>query len=218
MTLTNSLPADWSSYWTTFVDSNRAPCASPGTNSVTGGGDDGPPPLPSLAATATSAPLASEAMVKPADGSGSPIPLCIYPPGFDLSGYIIFDPATGEWVSGAGYVITQPSISGAVRNSPQPLDDGSGSGGSPSDPGFYQVVMDGVKISASSLAILTGGAPLSNTVTVAFEEGNADPNNGTNLIGTLSGAILLVDGAKFAGEGGLSAPFTYPAHFGMDTA
>jgi hypothetical protein len=30
------------------------------------------------------------------------VPLAIFPPGFDLSGFVIFDPATGERISGNG--------------------------------------------------------------------------------------------------------------------
>jgi hypothetical protein len=132
-----------------------------------------------------------------------------------LSGFVILDPSTGQWVSGSGYTISQPSLNRRQPDDPQPQDD-PGNGGSPPDPGFYQVVRDGVYI--VGLTNLTGGPVLSDTVTIAFEAGNADPNNGTNLIGTLSGAVLLVDGLKFAGEGGLSAPPTYPWQFAMDTA
>ena len=210
VTLTNSLPADWTTNWTVFVHSNQVQCVSGGTNSVSGGGDD-PPPVPSLAMIAMSTSQVSEPLVRRTDGSGSVVPLCIYPPGFDLSGFIILDPSTGDWVSGSGYTTSQPFLNRLQPNDPQPQDDPI-----PPDPGFYQVVKDGVRILGQTN--LTGGPILSNTVNIAFEAGNADPNNGTNLIGTLSGAILLVDGVKFAGEGGLSAPPTYPWQFAMDTA
>ena len=70
---------------------------------------------------------------------------------------------------------------------PVPLGGGIGGGGTnsvdPPETGFYQVVQDGVQIANSSLANLTNGA-LSGIVNIKFEAGNADPNNGTNLIGT----------------------------------
>src|ERR1017187_1742727 len=100
VTLTNSLPADWTTNWTVFVHSNQVKCASGGTNSFSGGGDE-PPPAPSFALAATSNSQVSEPLVKRADGSGRAVPLCIYPPGFDLSGFIVLDPSTGDWVSGS---------------------------------------------------------------------------------------------------------------------
>src|ERR1017187_5315980 len=38
VTLTNSLPADWTTNWTVFVHSNQVQCASPGTKRGRGGG------------------------------------------------------------------------------------------------------------------------------------------------------------------------------------
>ncbi|MEI7937655.1 MAG: hypothetical protein WCK27_13280 [Verrucomicrobiota bacterium] len=212
VTLTNSLPADWTTNWTTFVHSNQVQCSSGGTNGFSGGGSE-LPPTPSSAALSASAFWASQPMVRRADGSGSTVPLCIYPPGIDLSPFIIFDPSTGDWVSGSGYTISQPSLNRLRPDGPQPNDPDPQDGPPPPDPGFYQVVKDGVRI--WGLTNLTGGVVLSNTVNIAFEAGNADPNNGTNLIGTLTGAVLLVDGAKFAGNGVLSAQ---PWQFAMDTA
>jgi len=213
LTLTSSLPADWSSYWTSFTDSNRVQCTSGGTNSVIGG-DEGPPPLPSFAVSATSTPLASDVMVKPADGSGSPVPLCLYPPGFDLTGFLILDPSTGGWASGAGYTITEPSSDQLEWDGPQPEDDDPGGDGSPPDPGFYQVVEDGVRI--WGLTNLTGGVILSNTVAIMFEAANADPS-GTNVKGVLDSASLVVDGNTLPSGGVLVAPPTHPWRLSMDT-
>ena len=215
-TLTNSLPADWTTNWTIFVHSNQVQCASGGTNGYSGSGE-GSPPAPGDAATATSSSLVSQPMVRRADGSGSTVPLCIYPPGIDLSPFIIFDPSTGEWMRGSGYTISLSSTRGLQSDGPQP--DGPQPDGPQPVPsmGFYQVVMDGVKIANSSISNLTNGA-LSGTVPIKFEAGNADPNNGTNLIGTLSSAVLLVDGVKFPGDGGdISAGSGYPWQFAMDT-
>jgi hypothetical protein len=144
----------------------------------------------------------------------------LYPPGFDLSNFIIFDPSTGEWISGAGYSIAPTQMSTDQLDPPLPPGgSGGGSGTNSVDPpyiGFYEVVQDGVQIWNSSIANLTNGN-LAGTVNIGFEAGNADPNNGTNLIGTLSSALLLVDGVKLPGDGGvLSEP--PPCQFAVDTA
>ena len=70
----------------------------------------------------------------PADGSGTAAPLAIYPVGFNLSGFIIFDPATGQWVSGNGYVVnpTPLTLSGGF----QPMDDDSSTN---VNTGFFRV-------------------------------------------------------------------------------
>jgi hypothetical protein len=60
----------------------------------------------------------SAPMVVPASGSGSPVPLSIYPPGFNLTGYNIIDPTTGETVSGSGYTVN------AVSDA-RPMDGGA---------------------------------------------------------------------------------------------
>jgi len=112
--------------------------------SVASGGGDGtndPPPLPMSATPAEP----SEPMATPADGSGSIVPLAIYPPGFDLSGLLIYDPVVSEWVSGSTYVRPAPSLNGP--NASHPMDgpnggspDGPDPGGSdPPGSGFYRV-------------------------------------------------------------------------------
>lgn len=210
VTLTNSLPADWSTNWTTFVHSNQVQCTSGGTNGYSGGAE--PPPPPGFAAQAMSTSWLSMPLVKRADGSGNPVPLCIYPPGFDLSRFLILDPSSGEWVSGAGYTRSQPSLNGLQLNGPQPEDAST-----PPETGFYQVVMDGVKLSSSSVSNLTSGM-LSGIVPISFEAGNAAADGtGTNLLGTLICASLLIDGEKCQGGAVLSAG-TFPWVFSLDTA
>jgi hypothetical protein len=59
VTLTNSLPADWTINWTTFVHSNQVQCSSGGTNSFSDDGG-GPPSPPSFAQAATSTPQVSD--------------------------------------------------------------------------------------------------------------------------------------------------------------
>jgi hypothetical protein len=48
--------------------------------------------------------MASGPLAIPLDGSGGGVPVAIYPPGFDFSNFNIFDPVTGDSVSGADYV------------------------------------------------------------------------------------------------------------------
>ena len=159
--LTNSLPANLSTNWTVFVHSNQMQCPTGGTNSGNGRGG-GPPPTPSFTTGATLTPQASEPLVMPANGSGSPVPLCIYPPGFDLSSYLIFDPATGQWVSGVGYTTCQPSLNRFLHPVPQPQDPHP----APPDPGFYEVVKVG-----ATLYGLTNGMTITKVVQLPVEVG-----------------------------------------------
>jgi hypothetical protein len=165
-TLADSLPADWSTNWTTFVDSNRVQCASGGTNSISGGGDSGPPPDPSFASTATSAPQVFGPMVMRIGGSGMAVPLCIYPPGFDLSGFLILDPSTGEWASGSGYTVSQPALNRPQPNDPQPQD---ATNSPAADPGFYRLVRVG-----PHLLGITNGMTLSGLWQIPVEAGSPD--------------------------------------------
>lgn len=221
-TLTNSYPADWTTNITFFVHSNVVQYPSCGCS---GSSSFAATTLSEAESDSTYLTAAEPAapMAMPADGSGSAVPLVLYPPGFDLSNFIIFDPTTSQWVSGAGYSVASTSLRADGPGSldgPVPLNGDSGSGGSDlttaPETGFYQVVQDGVQILTSSIARLTNGV-VSGSVNIGFEAGYADPNNGTNLIGTLSSAVLLVDGVKLAGDGSdLSAPT--PWQFTMDTA
>lgn len=126
---------------------------------------------------------------------------------------------SGAAIQGSALLIEGESLGGPFEigggNDPQPENGGGGSGNEPTT-GFYQVVKDGVRIwGATNIA---NPLVLSGTVNIPFEAGNADLNNGTNLIGSLSSAILLVDGVKFAGDGTLTTPPGYPWQFTMDTA
>jgi hypothetical protein len=161
-------------------------------------------------------------MVIPANGSGGAVPLALYPPGIDLSGLVIFDPMTGESLNGAGYTTRAASLNSPQLDGPQPLDGGGGGSGDPPpepETGFYQVVQDGVKILDSTMAILTNGI-LSNNVTIGLEAGDAaNDGTGTNVVGVLNSATLVVDGAAFPGYGGvLSASANSTWQFSMDTA
>lgn len=85
--------------------------------------------------------------------------------------------------------------------------------------GFYQVVRDGVYLDNSTLFNLTNGI-LSNDVNLAFEAGNAaNDGTGTNVLGNIECAALLIDGAKSPGDGGvLGAPSGGGWQINMDTA
>ncbi len=69
------------------------------------------------------------------------VPLALYPPGFDLSGFNILDPATGEWISGSGYTIsaTVSAVSEAqpMADGPSPMDSTNNVSGPTS--GFFRV-------------------------------------------------------------------------------
>ncbi|MGH7989299.1 MAG: hypothetical protein ACREDS_03780, partial [Limisphaerales bacterium] len=99
----------------------------------------------------------------------------------------------------------------------QPMDDPGDSTNQYT--GFYRVVQDGVRILDSTMAVLTNGI-ISNNVTVAFEAGNAaNDGTGTNVLGNLECAVLLIDGTKFAGDGVIDfLTNASPWKFNMDTA
>lgn len=49
----------------------------------------------------------TEVLVTRADWTGSVVPLLLYPPGYDMSDYLVYDPQVGHWVSassGTGFV------------------------------------------------------------------------------------------------------------------
>jgi hypothetical protein len=192
-TLADYFPADSSTNITIFVDPNPVEYGSSG-----GAGR-------SLAATAIvrnemglatppAQTLPPAPMAIPANGSGDAVPLVLYPPGFDLSGFLILDPATGETVNGAGYSIKASSPLRAGVSRLQALDSGDVSGPSPSPmggpipsggsgstaqtpgTGFYRVVRDGVHLFG-----LTNGAVLSGVVKLPIELAN-----GSGTVSTVS--------------------------------
>jgi len=215
VTLTNSLPAEVGTNWTSFVHSNQVQYLAGGSSGssselfvATAAGGDGYDSM-AMAAAEPTVPLAM-----PANGSGDAVPLSLYPPGFDLSGLIIFDPSTGEWLSGSGYIISPlPSdpeaisprsavrvadsaalLSGDGAEDPQPEGEGEG-GGDPPSYGFYQVVRTGVHLFG-----ITNGMTLSGVVKVPVEIGETG-----DKLGTLS---VAVDGVVIPHAEILSAPFS----------
>ncbi len=78
-------------------------------------------------------------MAAPADGNGSVVPLALYPPGFDLSRFLIYDPAVGDWLSGATYIRPAPA---PLLSRPMPQDGPDPDDPDPSGPpssGFFRV-------------------------------------------------------------------------------
>lgn len=138
--VTNAYPAN-STNRTTFTIYGIVPPPGGGGSGGGGGGTNPPPPSPDQMNTASSDTSAtadtnpSEPMAMPANGSGSAVPLILFPPGFSLSGYVIFDPATGQWISGNGYTVNS-STATTSTGSATPMDDPNGD---PPSTGFYRV-------------------------------------------------------------------------------
>lgn len=199
VTLTNDYPASDSNF-TFFVHSNivQYPPAY-GGGGTNGGGISPPGPMDEMAGSSLSAgpPMP---MVVAADGSSAAVPLALYPPGFDLSGMIIFDPATGQQVSGNGYTI---------RSSPAASPQGGGfqpddlSGDTNQYTGFYRVVRDG-----AHLIGITNGMILSGIVTIPIEVANG--------FGNLSTVSLTEDDSPI-GNSIQNAPFNLPLALTVDT-
>jgi hypothetical protein len=114
---------------------------------VTGPGGNGSFTAMAASASAFDSTVARPLAV-PLDGSSDGVPLALYPPGFDLSNFNIFDPLTGDTVSRANYVVSPVSQqTGLTLESLDPSLDPSGdpqpngdSGGLPAPTtGFFRV-------------------------------------------------------------------------------
>jgi hypothetical protein len=149
-TLTDFYPASVSGNITYFTNFNSVFYPDNLVGGGSGGGDINP------------LDDSGEIMVIANNGQGGASPLAIYPIGFDLSNFTIFNSKTGESVSGKNYVIkeSQPAGGGV-----QPMDD---IGSTNQNAAFYRVVRDGAWIVG-----LTNGAVLSGVVTLPVELGNA---------------------------------------------
>jgi hypothetical protein len=146
-------------------------------------------------------------MAIPANGSGGAVPLAIYPPGFDLSGFLIYDPFTGESVSGAGYSVNTLALSSQQFDTPQPLNGGATGNGGPSPApatGFYRVVRDGAHLFG-----ITNGMTLSGVVTIPVEVANG--------YGNLDNLSLTENDAPVYGATSQDAPISLPLQLTVDT-
>lgn len=135
--LTNAYPANSTNRKTFTIYGAISPPGSNGNGGSNGNNIGGSLPMPDLANSSLNA-ASTGPMVVPTDGSGVAVPLLLYPPGFDLSGFTILDPVTGESVSGSGYVASPQPLIPQSPDIPQPM------GGSPVDPpapttGFFCV-------------------------------------------------------------------------------
>ncbi len=163
-TLTASLAAEMGTNRTVFVHSNIVQypnCGSSGNFLLARGGQF------DLASSMLAAPPVPLAM--PADGNGGAVPLALYPPGMDMSNFLIYDPVSDVWISASAYSITSASLSRLQLNGPEPMGGGSGGGDEPTqgeqpETGFYRVVRNGVHIFG-----MTNGMVLSGTVQLPIE-------------------------------------------------
>jgi hypothetical protein len=119
--LTNAYYANGTNF-TTYTLYGVVPAPSSG-GSGSGGSGGGSPPTPDMARAGSTTP--SVPMVEPASGTGTAVPLALYPPGSDLTGFNIFDPATGEWMSGNGYTVSATSYSSMMGEGATPMDGGA---------------------------------------------------------------------------------------------
>jgi len=201
-TLTSALPAESGANFTYFIHSNivqNPSCGSSLAAHVSGLNQLGL----AVAATETLPPVP---MAIPVDGSGGAVPLMLYPPGINLSGFLIFDPTTGESVSGAGYTVQPSSSIGAQSlanesgGGPAPIPMGGSSGDSGSaltapETGFYQVARLGVHV--------IGLEEIANQI---VSDSIAIPFEAANEVGSLHNVIVQVDGTHYRGATPLVAP------------
>jgi len=153
-TLADYFPASVGTNITFFVHSNII-------QYVSGGGSFNTMSSPaSVSAGMLRATLLSGPLVMPTNGSGSAVPLALYPPGIDMSSFVIVDPLTGEVESGAGYTTRASSVNGGQWGVPLPL----GGGLVNLETGFYRVVRDGAHIWG-----LTNGMVLSGEMQFPIE-------------------------------------------------
>jgi hypothetical protein len=236
VTLTNSLPADWATNWTTFIHSNQVQCASTQSlamvmtangpvpaqffssalvDAVLAGQDTYPvatPPMP---------PVRTNGVWVPWESVYGPHPPIMMPISGALRQRVLAAATQGTLLMPDR--ASAATLSADDLSPPTPADGPQPDGPQPDGPqptpsmGFYQVVMDGVKIAGSSVSNLTSGT-LSGTIPIRFEAGNAaNDGTGTNVAGILSCASLLIDGEKCQGGAILSAGNNLWI-FTMDTA
>jgi len=130
--LVNAYPANSTNMTTYTLYGLASPPAGGGNGG--GGSGGGSPPAPDLAMSGGTTDIP---MAEPTNGSGSAVPLALYPPGFDLSGFTIFDPATGESVSGSGYSVNAFSAARPMDGGATP-DDSTNEISGPTT-GFFRV-------------------------------------------------------------------------------
>lgn len=164
--LTNALAAEVGTNLTFFVHSNvvqYANCGGGAGSFAAVGGDESEIEVTSA--------FPSMPMAIPADGSGDAVPLLLYPPGFDLSNFLILDPLSAEWVNGFEYSSFDSSGGVSSDGPPSPGDPQEGGSITNATPetGFYRVVRTGMHLFG-----VTNGTVLSGKVTLPVEIGFDD--------------------------------------------
>jgi len=216
ITLTNYMPPDSGTNITFFIHSNvvQNPCNCGGSGggsfaAMTAGGNAS---RLSMLLAREEAPLPTEPMVMPADGKSRPLPLVIYPPGFDISGMLVYDPRISDWVFGSQYVRPTPLMSYSRAGSLMTGDiDPSGGGDSPDnggtatvpETGFYRVVRNGAHLFG-----ITNGMILSGIISIPMEVGSD--------AGTLTTVSIRENGSQ-VGSSVTITPFQLPLHALVDT-
>jgi hypothetical protein len=176
--------------------------ASPPPSSGGGSGGSGsivPPPSPDEDMARAIAPTIP--MATPADGSGSPVPLAIFPPGFNMTGYDIFDPSTSQWESGSGYTISARPMDGGGFTPDDSTNDATGS-----ETGFFRVFhipdwlvsFDGYQFNGPTFIPVDFASPdaPTNMVDTAQVLLNGQPTDLANLV-----LGYPIDGTTYAGMG-----------------
>jgi hypothetical protein len=180
-TLAPAWPAAAGTNVTSYVHYGIVQYPPAGSGGGTNGGNISPFPFNSMA---MSAPMP---LVMPANGTGAAVPLALYPPGMDLSGFTIFDPVTRESVSGNGYTVKPANKT--PNGDMQPMDASADSTNQYT--GFYRVL--GVRLVNG----LTNGMTASDYLNVT-----ARPEIGPRYLD------LMVDGRSFPNQDLLTPPFT----------
>ncbi|MBQ7589421.1 MAG: hypothetical protein IJU47_01880 [Verrucomicrobia bacterium] len=130
-----------------------------------------------------------------ANDPDSAAPVFLYPPGFDFSGFLLYDPVTQTWHSGNGFTRDNP---------PNPLNPGTNMPTSiPFEMKFYKVVQHGIQCLG-----ITNGMTLSGVVTIPIEVGIED--------GELTTICMRENGVP-VGESIEVEPFSSPLQIILDT-
>ncbi|MEI7533078.1 MAG: hypothetical protein WCK57_01825 [Verrucomicrobiae bacterium] len=116
-----------------------------------------------------------------------------------MAGFIIYDPATDEWMTPTAYSMTAASLSRLQLNGPEPMGGGSGGSDQPTqgeqpETGFYRVVRNGAHIFD-----MTNGMVLSGTVQMPIEL-SLDTTDAIAGITFYANGLPLI-GASAEGEG-----------------
>jgi hypothetical protein len=200
-TLTDYLPAVTGTNVTAFVHTNAVLYPNCGVGSFG--------TMAANRSMAISAPsLPAVPMAIPRDGSSAGVPACLYPPGSDMSGFVIVDPVSGESVNGSIFATARAlASSDPLFNGPEPMGGDGGTGSSTPEPGtgFYRVVRDGVHICGMTNGMVLSGemkfpiefavGSTDEIVGVAFYDENGSPITGASAQG--AGNYWIMDWNTF---------------------